>query len=144
VRKYYGIIKLGQIRFSYILIPIVQKEKILIPKGQKERKSVTFAIPLRTIWYDREKVSNFEIVVAKLKETLRNVICHTLPERSVGASSGAQRHKLAHKDFYLDQNTIPLTLLSHLLYLAYLWYLQHSTQNCLPTEMALVGSSDPD
>jgi hypothetical protein len=37
---------------------------------QKERKSVTFAIRLRTIWYDREKVSNFEIVVAKLKETL--------------------------------------------------------------------------
>jgi hypothetical protein len=56
----------------------VQKEKILIPKGQKERKSVTFAIRLRTIWYDREKVSNFEIVVAKLKETLRNVKFATL------------------------------------------------------------------
>ena len=49
------------------------KREILIPKGQKERKSVTFAIRLRKIWYDREKVSNFEIVVAKLKETLRNV-----------------------------------------------------------------------
>ena len=56
----------------------MQKEKILIPKMQKERKSVTFAIRLRTIWYDREKVSNFEIVVAKLKETLRNVKFATL------------------------------------------------------------------
>jgi hypothetical protein len=34
--------------------PIVRKGNILIPKGQKERKSVTFAIRLRTIWYDRE------------------------------------------------------------------------------------------
>ena len=96
----------------------MQKETILIPKGQKERKSVTFAICLRTIWYDREKVSNFEIVVAKLKETLRNVKFATLC-RCVAYD----RHKLWHpkhklvapKDFYLDQNTIPLTLLSHLL-----------------------------
>ena len=57
-------------RFWYILIPFVRKGNILIPKGQKERKSVTFAIRLRTIWYDREKVSNFEIAVEKLKETL--------------------------------------------------------------------------
>jgi hypothetical protein len=64
----------------------VQKGNILIPKGQKERKSVTFAIRLHTIWYDREKeVSNFEIVVAKLKETLRNVKFATLC-RSVGTS----------------------------------------------------------
>ena len=35
---------------------------------EKERKSVTFAIRVRTIWI--EKVSNFEILVAKLKETL--------------------------------------------------------------------------
>jgi hypothetical protein len=60
---------LGKIRFWYILIQIVRKGKILIPKGQKERKSATFAIRLRTIWYI-EKVSNFEIAVAKLKETL--------------------------------------------------------------------------
>ncbi len=60
---------MGKIRFWYILIQIVRKGKILIPKGQKERKSATFAIRLRTIWYI-EKVSNFEIAVAKLKETL--------------------------------------------------------------------------
>jgi hypothetical protein len=52
----------------------VRKGNILIPKGQKERKSVTFAIRLHTINYGTiEKVSNFEIAVAKLKETLRNI-----------------------------------------------------------------------
>ncbi len=37
-----------------------------------EKEAVTFAICVRTIWYE-EKVSNFEIAVAKLKKTLRNV-----------------------------------------------------------------------
>jgi hypothetical protein len=47
----------------------VRKGNILIPKGQKERKSATFAI--RYVQYGTiEKVSNFEIAVAKLKETL--------------------------------------------------------------------------
>ncbi len=46
-----------------------EKREYTIPKGQKERKSVTFAIRLHTIWYDREGV-NFEIAVAKLKEIL--------------------------------------------------------------------------
>ncbi len=51
----------GKIRFWYILIPIVRKGNILIPKGQKERKSVTFAIRFTydniVIWYyDREGV----------------------------------------------------------------------------------------
>ncbi len=72
---------------------------------EKERKSVTFAIRVRTIWI--EKVSNFEILVAKLKETLWNVKFATL----------CRRHKLvAPKEFYLDQNTIPLTLLSRVAY----------------------------
>jgi hypothetical protein len=49
-------------------------------------------------------------VVAKLKETLRNVKFATL------CWSVALHKLVAPKDFYLDQNTIPLTLLSHLLY----------------------------
>ena len=36
---------------------------------QKGRKSVTFAIRVRTLWYE-EKVSNIEIAAAKLNETL--------------------------------------------------------------------------
>ncbi len=56
--------------------------------AKREKEAVTFAICVRTMWYE-EKVSNVEIAVAKLKETLRNVkfeICHTLPKRSVGTS----------------------------------------------------------
>jgi hypothetical protein len=37
--------------------------------AKREKEAVTFAICVRTMWYE-EKVSNFEIVVAKLKETL--------------------------------------------------------------------------
>ena len=84
---------MGKIRFLYILIPIVRKGNKLIPKGQKERKSVTFAIHLCMIWYI-EKVSNFEIAVAKLKELLQNVKFATLcRSRSVALAqfSGAQR-----------------------------------------------------
>ncbi len=58
---------MGKIRFWYIQIPIVQKKK----------QFVTFAIHVRTMWYE-EKVSNFEIAVAKLKETLRNIKFATL------------------------------------------------------------------
>ena len=59
--KLEGIIQWGKIRFWYILNSILRKEKILIPKGQKERKSVTFAIWFTydniVIWYyDREGV----------------------------------------------------------------------------------------
>ena len=78
----------------------MQKEKILIPKMQKERKSVTFAIRLRTIWYDREGVKFRDSGSEIERNIAKRQICHTLPERSVGASSGAQRHKLAPKDFY--------------------------------------------
>ncbi len=54
--------------------------------AKREKEAVTFAICVRTMWYE-EKVSNFEIAVAKLKETLRNVKFATLcPERSVGTS----------------------------------------------------------
>ncbi len=35
---------------------------------KREKEAVTFAICVRTMWYE-EKVSNFEIAVAKLKET---------------------------------------------------------------------------
>ena len=53
---------------------------------KREKEAATFAIHVRTMWYE-EKVSNFEIVVVKLKETLRNVEFAALcPERSVGTS----------------------------------------------------------
>ena len=91
----------------------MRKGKILIPKGQKEIKSVTFVICLRTIWYNKEGVnfrdsgSKFERNIAKLQ------ICHTLPEFRVGTSSWRPKILLvAAKDFYLDQNMIPLTPLS--------------------------------
>jgi hypothetical protein len=79
-----------------------------VQKGKKE--AVTFAIHVRTMWYE-EKVSNFEIAAAKLKETLQNIKLATLcPERSIGTS--LWRPKI----YNLDQNTIPFTLISHLLY----------------------------
>jgi hypothetical protein len=54
--------------------------------AKREKEAVTFAIRVRTMWYE-EKVSNFEIVVAKLKDTLQNVKFATLcPERSIGTS----------------------------------------------------------
>ncbi len=37
--------------------------------AKREKEAVTFAICVRTMWYG-EKVSNLEIAVAKLKETL--------------------------------------------------------------------------
>ncbi len=37
--------------------------------AKREKEAVTFAIRVRMMWYE-EKVSNFEIAVAKLKETL--------------------------------------------------------------------------
>ncbi len=37
--------------------------------AKREKEAVTFAICVRTMGYE-EKVSNFEIAVAKLKETL--------------------------------------------------------------------------
>ncbi len=61
---------------------------------QKGKKFVTFAIHVCTMWYE-EKVSNFEIAVAKLKETLQKFV--------------------ALKDFYYDHNTNPFTVISHLL-----------------------------
>ncbi len=53
---------------------------ILIPMVQKGRKSVTFAIRVRTMWYE-EKVSNFEIAVpSKIERNIaKRQICHTLP-----------------------------------------------------------------
>ncbi len=54
--------------------------------AKREKEAVTFAIRVRTMWYE-EKVSNFEIAVATSKETLRNVKFATLcPEHSVGTS----------------------------------------------------------
>jgi hypothetical protein len=54
--------------------------------AKKEKEAVIFAICVRTMWYE-EKVSNFEIAVAKLKEKLQNVKFATLcPEHSVGTS----------------------------------------------------------
>jgi hypothetical protein len=44
---------------------------------QKGKKFVTVAIRVRTMWY-KEKVSTFEIAVAKLKETLRIIKFATL------------------------------------------------------------------
>jgi hypothetical protein len=94
----------------------VRKGKILIPKGQKERKSVTFAILLRTIWYDREGVEFRDSGSEIERNIAKRQICHTLLERSIGTSSWRPKILLvAAKDFYLDQNMIPLTPLSHLL-----------------------------
>ncbi len=45
--------------------------------AKREKEAVTFAIPVRRMWYE-EKVSIFEIAVAKLKETLQNVKFATL------------------------------------------------------------------
>ncbi len=45
--------------------------------AKREKEAVTFAIRVRAMWYE-EKVSNFEIVVAILKETLRNIKFATL------------------------------------------------------------------
>ncbi len=45
--------------------------------AKREKEAITFAIYVRTMWYE-EKVSNFEIAVAKLKETLQNVKFATL------------------------------------------------------------------
>ena len=45
--------------------------------AKREKEAVTFAICVCMMWY-KEKVSNFEIAVAKLKETLRNVKFATL------------------------------------------------------------------
>ena len=75
---------------------------------QKGKKFVTFAIHVRTMWYE-EKVSNFEIAVAKLKETLGNIKFATL------CRSVAYHKFVAPKDFYYDQNTILFTVISHLL-----------------------------
>jgi hypothetical protein len=44
---------------------------------KREKEAVTFATRVRTMWYE-EKVSDFEMAVAKLKETLRNVKFATL------------------------------------------------------------------
>ncbi len=76
--------------------------------AKSEKEAVTFAIRVRTMWYE-EMVSNFEIAVAKLKETLQNVKFATLcPERSIGTSLWPPKIK------NLDQNTIPFKLISHL------------------------------
>jgi hypothetical protein len=77
--------------------------------AKREKEAVTFAICVRTVW-NKEKVSNFKIAVAKLKETLQNVKFATLcPERSIGTSLWPP------KILNLDQNTIPFMLISHLL-----------------------------
>ena len=81
---------------------------------QKGKKFVTFAIRVRTMWY-AEKVSNFEIAVAKLKKTLRNIKFATL------CRSVAYAQVCGVKVFYYDQNTIPfIHTYSNLAYLLYL------------------------
>ncbi len=77
--------------------------------AKREKEAVTFAIRVGTMRYE-EKVSNYEIAVAKLKETLQNVKFATLcPERSVDTSLWPPKIK------NLDKNTIPFTLISNLL-----------------------------
>ncbi len=98
----------------------MQKGNILIPKGQKERKSVTFAIRLRTIWYDREGVKFRDSGSEIERNIAKRQICHTLPERSVGTApkaqvSGAQRFLFRSK-YDSSYATFTPTL-------AYLWYL---------------------
>ncbi len=43
-----------------------------LDSAKREKEAVTFVVRVHTMWY-KEKVSNFEIAVAKLKETLRCV-----------------------------------------------------------------------
>jgi len=65
-------------------------------------------VQVHTMWYE-ENVSNFAIAVAKLKEILQTVKFATL------CRSVCRHNLVAPKDFNLDQNTIPITLISHLL-----------------------------
>ena len=53
-------------------------KEIVIPKGQKERKLSPSRFVFVRYYGTIEKVSNFEIAVAKLKETLQNVKFATL------------------------------------------------------------------
>jgi hypothetical protein len=76
----------------------VRKGNILIPKGQKERKSVTFAIRLRTIiWYDREGVKFRDSGSEIERNIAKRQICHTLPERSLQAGLSKQKKALRSK-----------------------------------------------
>ena len=69
----------------------MRKGNILIPKGKKERKSVTFVICVRTIWYDREGVKIQDSGSEIERNIVKRQICYTLPERSVAQVSGSQR-----------------------------------------------------
>ena len=84
--------------------------------AKREKEADTFAICVRTMWYE-EKVSNFEIAVhSKIERNIaKRQICHTLPEHSVGTSLWPPKIVVAPKDSYLDQNMIPFTLITHLL-----------------------------
>ncbi len=65
------------------------------------------------MWYE-EKVSNFKIAVAKLKETLRNVKFATLClEHSIGTSLWPPKFRSKYYSLYAN---FPPTL-------AHLWYL---------------------
>ncbi len=47
--------------------------------AKREKKAVTFAIRVRTMWY-KEKVSNLEIAIGKIETNIaKRQICHTLP-----------------------------------------------------------------
>ena len=93
----------------------MRKGNILIPKGQKERKSVTFAIRLRTM-YDREGVKFRDSGSEIERNIAKRQICHTLPERSVGTSCGTQRFLFRSK--YDSSYANFTTTLAY-----YLWYL---------------------
>ena len=69
----------------------MRKGNILIPKGQKERKSVTFAIRFTydniVIWYyDREGVTFRDSRSEIERNIAKRQIRRTLQERSVGTS----------------------------------------------------------
>ena len=98
----------------------MRKGNILIPKGQKERKSVTFAIRLCTIWYDREGVKFRDSGGEIERNIAKRQICHTLPERSVGTSCGTQRFLFRSK--YDSSYANFTTTLAY-----YVWYLVIAT-----------------
>jgi hypothetical protein len=85
--------------------------------AKREKEAVTFAICVHTMWY-KEMVSNFELAVAELKETLRNVKFATLcPERLLRHKFVPPKDlKLRSKYDSLYANFTPT--------LAYLWYLE--------------------
>ena len=87
--------------------------------AKREKNTVTFAICVRTIWYNREAVK-FQDSGTKIKtSTTKDQFFLTLLERMVGESQWQTQN------YCLYPNTMTCTLF----YLAYVWYLLLDTGN---------------